>query len=146
MALLRDSATGGHEINPGGELVIAIDPGGTTGIAVKTSDGRYLTCTASTPEEVADFLFTKRFTHLIVENFQAQTIGKWGLHTVRIVGGCYMLAYLKGATYVHHVPQDRYPFQQEAKEMLQGTKAVIHEQDALAHLLRWEYDQKKCQK
>lgn len=125
------------------KLVIAIDPGGTTGIALRgTNTGmKYLTCTTSTLEELVDFLWNQDITHLVVENFQAQTISKWGLYTVRLVGVCQTIAHIKHAKYVLHIPQDRYPFQQEAKALLEGRKTVIHEEDALAHLLRFEHDE-----
>lgn len=126
--------------------VIAIDPGGTTGIAIRIGEDKYITCTASKPEEVYDIIKNAKPTHVIVENFQAQMIGKYGLLTVRIVGGCYCAAYFVGAEYVSHIPQDRYAFQKEAKAYLtrkrmeEGISFVIHEEDALAHLLRWEHD------
>ena len=126
--------------------VISIDPGGTTGIAIRTPENWILTCTASSPEELFDMVDGTPFTHVIVENFAAELIGKWGLFTVRIVGGVYSIAYRKGAEYILHQPQDRYPFQKEAKAFLTERKKqtkqrfVIHEEDALAHLLRWEYD------
>lgn len=123
--------------------IIAIDPGGTTGIAIRLPTRNIITCTASTPEEVYDILCKGVFSHVVIENFQAQLIGKWGLHTVRIVGGVYALAYQRGIEYVLHMPQDRYPFQKIAKEFLRGRKTVIHEQDALAHLFRFEYDTEK---
>lgn len=122
--------------------VVAIDPGGTTGIAIKLPivDSMYVTCTTSTPVQLYEFLKRTDFSHLIVENYQAQTIGHWGLYTVDLVGACKAIAHMKGAVYVKHMPQDRYAFKKEARQILKGRKVVIHEIEALEHLLRWEYD------
>lgn len=121
--------------------VIGIDPGGTTGIAVLLPMNLgYITCTTSTPEQLYEFLWAQDYSHLVVENFQAHKIDHNGLYTVDLVGACKAITYLKGAIYVKHMPQDRYAFKKAAREILKNRKVVIHEIEALEHLLRWEYD------
>lgn len=126
---------------------MGIDPGGTSGIAVRNDDGVLATCVAKTPEELYDFILKAKvsggLTHIVIENFIAATISSDGLHTVRIVGGVRAVAHILGIGITIHVPQDRYAFQEDAKQTLKELGGgVIHEQDALAHLLRYEYDNK----
>ena len=135
--------------------ILSIDPGGTTGIAIRMSyitgvnTGDVYTCVLKSPEEVFNMIATGQPEVIICENFQAQTISKYGLHTVRIVGGTYALAHIYKKRYVLHMPQDRYPFLSEAKEILEKRRLTLrqpymeHEKDALAHLLRFEHDESK---
>lgn len=129
--------------------ILAIDPGGTTGIAVRV--GEWLnTCVMKSPEEVFDLLQQHKdvLNVVVIENFAAQDISKYGLHTVRIVGGVYALCYINKIEYVLHTPQDRYPFKEESKQWLEtskrgkGIRYMVHELDALAHLFRLEYDRR----
>jgi hypothetical protein len=120
--------------------VMAIDPGGTSGIAFRLDNGTLLTTTCQEPEQVYELIVQPGLTHVVIERFNAQNIGKWGLHTVRIVGGVYALCYDHKIKYIEHMPQERRPFLNEARELLRGRKTVVHELDATAHLLRYEYD------
>lgn len=124
--------------------VLAIDPGGTSGMALRiAATGDLVTFTCQTPEQVFDFIQGNKdsLEQIVIENFSAETISKWGLHTVRIVGGVYALAYTYQIEHKVHQPQDRYSFQKDAKEILRLRRGVvIHEHDAASHLLRWEYD------
>lgn len=129
--------------------ILAIDPGGTTGIAIRSELGEIYTCVMKSPEEVYTLINPGSVDHIICENFKAQTISKYGLHTVRIVGGAYALAIKFGIGYTLHQPQDRYPFLTDAKQILDERRRTLkqpymeHEKDALAHLLRWEHDHKQ---
>lgn len=118
--------------------VLAIDPGGTTGLAFSPGPGEYHTATASTPEELYDFISTD-FTDIVIENFRAHRIDHYGLYTVRLVGGVHALCHKLGVRYVNVPPVQRRAFQDEAHKLLSGVRHVIHETDALAHLLAWEY-------
>lgn len=120
--------------------ILALDPGGTTGLAIRMEDGSLLTATASTPEEVYDFIGNESlYDVVIIENFKAQTIDKWGLHTVRIVGGVYAICHMQSIKHVLHQPQDRRPFLTDARTLLRGRRVCVHEIDATAHLLAYEY-------
>lgn len=120
--------------------LIAIDPGGTTGIAVRVGDMQPVTCVTKTPDELWDFLSAGKFTHCVIEDFQANRVDRHMIYTIRLVGGVEASCRLLGIELKKHTPQDRYPFRKEAEEFLRGSKAVIHERDALMHLFRWEHD------
>ena len=132
---------------------MSIDPGGKSGVAFRLDDGKILTCVCESlfdkntklrfdATELYEMLSLPNITHVIVETFQAQTIDKYGLHTVRLVGAIEAICWYRKIPLTKHMPQDRYPFKEEAKEILQSFKRayMVHELDALAHLLRWEFD------
>jgi hypothetical protein len=122
------------------KLVMALDPGGTTGVAVRMHDGTIITAPCTKPEQVYELIVGSKLEHVVVERFAAVTISKYGLHTVRIVGGVYALCWEHKIPYTEHAPQHRYPFKKEARAILKGRRVVIHEIEALEHLLRWEHD------
>jgi hypothetical protein len=122
------------------KVVIAIDPGGTSGVAIRYPDGTIFTTACKAPEEVYALIMLPGIEQVVIERFAAVTISKYGLHTVRIVGGVYALCWEHKIPYTEHAPQHRYPFKKEAREILKGRRVVIHEIEALEHLLRWEYD------
>lgn len=122
--------------------VLAIDPGGTTGVALRYgSEGKWLTASYTTPEQLCDAIL-KGLDHVVIENFKAEHISKYGLYTVKLVGGVFFACRKLDIPLTIHEPQARYPFRTDAKQMIidSGQKYVIHEMDALAHLLRWEND------
>lgn len=136
--------------------IMSIDPGGKSGIAIRTDDGTLMTCICESlfdkksgtrqvrydATELYEILMLPTITHVILETFQAQKIDQYGLHTVRLCGAVEAICYVRNIKLTKHIPQDRYPFKTEAKIWLQDQKKpyLIHELDALAHLLRYEYD------
>lgn len=151
--------------------IISIDPGGSSGIAVRLRDGQLITCIAnnicinddctaietdidrmtykcklcnqkSKPTVLYEMLTQPGIEHVVFETFQAQTISKYGLHTVRLVGAIEALCWKLNIPYTEHMPMHRKPFMADAEQELQriGLRYVVHEKDALAHLLRWEHD------
>lgn len=132
-------------------MILAIDPGGKSGVAVRFDDGSFKTCICESlfnkntklrfdATELYEMVTLPGITHVVIETFQAQTIDKYGLHTVRLVGAVEALCWHLKIPLTKHMPTDRKPFQSDAKQLLMGTRAMIHEHDALAHLLRYEYD------
>lgn len=116
--------------------VLAIDPGQTTGIAIKLN-GSYTTCVANSPEEVWELVSKLQWDTVICENFAtAGRISTYGLLTVRTIGGIQAICWKYKLPLVMRMPQHRYSKQAKAKEANIAT--TIHEQDALAHLLSWE--------
>lgn len=131
--------------------ILAVDPGGKSGVAIRLPNKEIVTCICESifrdgkeirfdPTELYDLLKNADYEHIIVETFQAQTIDKYGLHTVRLVGGIEAICYIRDIPITKHMPQMRYPFRDEAKQILSGRRHMIHELDALSHLLRWEND------
>lgn len=114
--------------------VIAIDPGQTTGLAILL-EGKYITFTEVTPEGVWDQVNQLPWDHVVCENFTtAGRISNYGLLTVRTIGGIQAICHLKGIPVHMRMPQHRRSKQAKADKMAK----VIHERDALAHLLAWE--------
>ena len=122
-------------------MIIAIDPGISTGIAWHDVEG-YHTLVTKDEGDIWSLLVGIKWDCVIYEDFVTSgRIGAPGLATVRLIGGILALCKHMGLQTCKHMPQARYPFQLEARKKLHG--AIIHEQDALAHLLRYEYDMEK---
>lgn len=125
--------------------VMAIDPGyKNVGIAFRMA-GMYTTCKVSTLDALVDF-FTHHIDIVIIERFEANTISKYGLDTVEMVGGMRALCHYLNIPLIQHMPQFRRAFIDRAKEIMLENKIRDnrkgrdnHEMDALAHLLAWEY-------
>jgi hypothetical protein len=125
--------------------LLAIDPGESTGIAIKIK-GEYATRTATEPHVLWEF-FNAEYDAVIYEQFNAQIISSHGLHTVRLVGGIEALIYRLGLTGYAQPPQKRRAFLKEAHTLLvakyqqlgHNVAFTVHEQDALAHMLAFEY-------
>lgn len=130
-----------------GKVVIGIDPGptqpGTTGVAVRQYvNGKkvYLTAPYSNKFDVY-----KLFDHhlgigaVVIERFATSgRISRHGLGTVELVGSVEALCVSRGIPFYRQQPFERKAFIAQAKVILQGKPYVVHEMDALAHLLRWE--------
>lgn len=129
-------------------MIIALDPGGTTGIAYRVTGESVRTLVVFDEYQLYDWIEHRHDTieQIIVENFvTGGTISSDGLDAVRKVGGILALAYLYGIPVDLRNSNTRYAFIPKAKAHLKETKPnhVIHEVDALAHLLQWEHLQAK---
>lgn len=123
-------------------MITAFDPGVTTGVAIRLGNGLIRTLATRDLDEVYKLVIGSKF--VVYENFAtAFRISKDGLFTVRLCGGIIALAAVNGIPIKRHMPQQRYPFQKPAHQLLLGTKHQIHEEDALAHLLAYEHSVKK---
>lgn len=123
-------------------LITAFDPGVTTGIAIRYDDGKIFTRAETDIEVVYQFVHeaSERGNVVIYEDFQTGfRIDKNGLHTVRLIGSIIALCWAYNIPIYKHTPYKRKAFQEEAHTMLKGTKHMIHEEDALAHLLAYEH-------
>jgi hypothetical protein len=117
--------------------IVAIDPGGTSGIAVTTDGEEFQTCTYTTAEEVWSLVALPTVDAVVIERFATSDyLSKYGLLTIEIVGGVKALCQHLNKVLVIHVPQNRYSQQDLADKYLKelGIPYVIHESDALAHL------------
>lgn len=124
--------------------ILSIDPGITSGIALRCR-GVIHTTTCSSMEEVYDLIRPPASPELVIfERFTAKLISTYGLHTVKLVGGIQALCYAFNIKCIGHMPQERKPFLDLARTVLLANsmpdyKPVIHEIDATAHLLAHEY-------
>lgn len=125
-----------HPIN---KVTLGIDPGVTTGMAIafiEEGEIKYHTWTCNTKEEVWDFI-TPIVEQACVEQFEAQLISKYGLHTVELVGGIEAMCHTRNIPLYRHTPQQRYPYLEAAGQLrTKGKGHTHHEKDALAHVLR----------
>ena len=126
-------------------MIISIDPGTHTGVAIKYSHGGYDTLMFESEISVLwDIILTQKPSVLIVERYQPygpQRIDANGLATIEVCGSIYALAHVVGAELIIQEAIQRLPFMHDARERLpQLTKAKIdsHQIDAMAHLIRYE--------
>lgn len=123
--------------------VLAVDPGTTTGLAWQFFyDDIIDTDTALLPaEEVLAWIAKRHNFHgintIVIERFAtAGMLSKYGLQTIDLVGQIKGWCYAKDIGYVIQSPQSRKPWTDKA-ELYPGRKRIIHEIDALAHLLQY---------
>ena len=116
--------------------LLAIDPGLTSGIAVKMN-GKYTAFTLDIVTQVYDLIANTQWTALAYESFSsAGNINAAGHATIRLTGAIEAICYLHKIPYFVHSPQNRYAFMQRSKALL--GKVIVHQQDAMAHLLLLE--------
>ena len=124
-------------------IIVAIDPGPHTGVAVRLSDGTLdHFMIHNNLQEVWKYLVTLQPNVVIVERFRAGgMISSDGLRTVEIQGSIFSLAWMLGSQMYVQTPGDRKPFEEQARKLIAAnrTKIQSHDVDAVAHLLRWEY-------
>lgn len=121
-----------------GLTVLAIDPGGSTGLALRLPDSTLLTVTTTLPSELYDF-FRSPPDEVVLEPFNtAGQVDRYMIYTMDLVGGVKAICYLLGIKCFIQPPQRRYPWLQEAEALLAPKEHTKHEVDALAHLLAHE--------
>jgi len=120
--------------------ILAIDPGGTTGIAIKLPTGDYHTCVVNENSEVYEFVVKYNYDKVLVEQFATNNvISKYGLRTAELVGGIEALCWLRKIELVRRMPQHRVICLKQAAIMLKDVPALMdHQIDSLAHLLAYE--------
>lgn len=144
--------------------IIALDPGVTTGVAIHRTvkgfkpvqvpggdvlvptdwEGEYLALVVTEPTKLWDLVQTHQPQTIVVENFAAGgLISKDGQATIRLVGAMELAAYITGADLVLQFPSERRAFIDKARQMLvqraTGKAPIVHEVDAMAHLLLYEH-------
>lgn len=124
--------------------VLAIDPGGTTGLAFRIN-GKIGTSTTGTPKQLYDFILElqDQWQQIIVEDFASSgKLSTYGLYTIRLIGGIEALCIEHRIPITVQMPQFRYHARMAAEHYWTTTtrRHVIHEHDALMHLLAWEED------
>jgi hypothetical protein len=128
-------------------VVMGIDPGVSTGVALAYFEDEwyYVTNTCKDPSEVWEQICSP-ITVLVVEQFSAQLISKYGIHTVEVVGGVIALAWKHGIEVIRDTPQQRRPYLEYARAQVPPRGAhtqhdLRHEVDALSHVVRYLYKQ-----
>lgn len=130
-------------------ILISIDPGITTGVAIRTASGEITTRTYKLQSELISlfgsmWVTDNLYKHVVViEDFIGSgNLTKEGKYTIKLIGAVEALCTAYGFELYIQPPQRRKAFQDEAHSILfkKLQRFVIHEEDALAHLLRWEYD------
>lgn len=128
-------------------MIIAIDPGGTSGIAMREHDDSLSYIQLHKPGEVYEFLWRmlgswkgEIVEAIVCENFTtAGRISKDGLHTVRIIGGVQAIGIIKGVPVYTPEPSQRKMCKDEAERLAPKGYELRHQRDALMHLLAYEY-------
>lgn len=122
--------------------LLAIDPGGTTGLAIYTLDDNgedYLGFVAKSPGLVLKHIYTHPYDTIIVEDYNGQLISADGLMTVRLIGGIEALCYVLQIPRVLQFPQERDKYMPHAKQLVNNFGPdTRHARDAMAHLLCYQ--------
>lgn len=121
-------------------MILAIDPGVSTGIAIRMDDGDFQTVTVRNKEDLYGYIQAP-VSVVVYETFQAQMISGYGLHTVRLVGAIEALCWYLKIKAVSQMPQQRKAYASKATALLHTKKTykyTVHEMDALSHLLAYE--------
>lgn len=131
-------------------VIVAVDPGPHTGIAVKLPDGtRVAQMIHNNAIAVWNYILKLGPDVLIVEQWVGTTtraVSTDGLYTIQMAGSLFSLAHCislsrppnRKCELVLQTPGMRSSFLPLAKEALRKGH-TLHERDALAHLLLWEY-------
>lgn len=138
-------------------MLIACDPGGTTGMAFRFDNNEWGTIAVpllnqlEVTEKIASFARNSTVQQpltVCVEQFSsgANYMSKHGINTIELVGGIIHVCNLYNIICFRHAPMHRTPFQKQAHELLVERRTSmkksfeVHEEDALAHLLRLEHN------
>lgn len=136
------------------KVVLAIDPGQTTGMA-SVSDSQpsaYSTWHVTSDEAVLQWIMDNEPNVVVFERFAtAGRLSKYGLRTIELVGKIIGVCYALNIKVVRQVPGSRRAFMHDAYMYCNWSfndsggyvrgKAgrVVHEADALGHLLCYEF-------
>lgn len=120
--------------------IVSIDPGITTGLAIRTREGNIITEAVHSVKHIWNILTSEDKPDVVIyECFNASgQISKYGVRTIEIVGGIIALCSVFGIASVAQAPYRRKPYEKAARDILKLKKHLDHEVDALAHLLAFE--------
>lgn len=134
------------------DLLMAFDPGGTSGYALSTrvmnGTRSYRTGTFDMVQPLWDLIKGSRPERVAFETFSTGgRVDAAMLHTIELCGSIRGICHVLGIASYGQTPQSRRPFLEQAQTILRGTgvKYMTHEADALAHLLllEWRIDKGK---
>lgn len=117
---------------------MAVDPGITIGLAWKIH-GIYKVAVTKDPTDVWSYILTDPDL-VLIEQFQAMTISKYGLRTVELVGSVEALCWARGIKCVRRIPQHMHIAVAPAVRWLQANNEpyLEHNKDALSHIMAYE--------
>lgn len=126
-------------------LILAIDPGISTGIATKINLA-YNTFTTKQNSDVYEIVYEYPWDYVVIEQYSTTLIGKYGLRTVELVGAVEGLCYIQKLRLIKRNPIQRTPFVPRAKTLMKELElgvglldeVVNHQVSALSHLLGFE--------
>lgn len=121
--------------------IVAFDPGGSTGVAIHTDTG-YITAVIRDIPSLWEIIDSNKPDFVVYENFSAGgMISSDGQATLRLIGAIEAVCYRLNIPTVYQMPGERYPYISRARNMLKQVKQtpIVHEIDALAHLLLYEF-------
>lgn len=128
--------------------LIAIDPGITTGVAIRV-EGRLHTCVvdAYKLEDLFDIIDVIAPQQIVIERFiiggSNVSMNPERLKTIELVGEVKGYCRAKQIECETATPGQRHSHQHESERNIGGLipkgKVAVHEADALAHLFAWEY-------
>lgn len=125
-------------------LILAIDPGGTTGISIRgnTPERKLSVTTVSSLEGLIVMLDTIHkgvLDAVVIEDFITNhMISRDGLDTVQKVGATRAWCFINKVRLSVQTPQFRYSSREQMEKELAGRRTIIHERDATLHLLAFE--------
>lgn len=122
-------------------IILGVDPGGTTGLAINI-DGKYETWCQPDKRELFDFILSTPIEVIVIEQFITSIIHshKYGIYTAEIVGAVEALSFVKKIPFHRRTNHQRLPFVSRATQIIKAKRRSYqdHEVAALAHLLGWE--------
>lgn len=121
-------------------ILMGIDPGVSTGIAVKFPN-EYRVVTTTDPEKLWEMIQTLRPDAVAFEAFHTGgRVDENMIHTIEVVGSIRGVCHILGIKAYGQMPQSRRSFLPDAAKILANDKfASRHDKDALAHLLLLEW-------
>src|SRR5262245_57026224 len=101
-------------------VIMAIDPGGSTGVAFKI-DNNYHTCTITDPKELWDLLKNFKPDKVAFESFATGgQVDRNMIGTMELVGSIHGICYVLGIEFYGQQPQARRSFIPPARRILNG--------------------------
>lgn len=123
---------------------IALDPGISTGVAIRAAHGGYQTAVIKQVTDIWSIIDHHHPEVIICENFASGgLISTYGQQTLRLIGAIEVICFRQDIKFMLQYPSEIHnnpALMQKAKLLLKQIKTtpIVHEIDAMAHLLLYE--------